>query len=415
MSHKYLNLSKKLDFVMIQNMKILSIETSCDETALSLIKDNQLLLDSSNFKVLLDLVISQIDIHAEYGGVFPALAKREHAKNLPILLKSILDCNELTFKENSISDEVQSDVFLLLEREPGLAEKLLEMNKLFGKPDIGMLMVTYGPGLTPALWVGINFARTLSILWNIPIIPVNHMQGHIASIILKENYLDQEQALSPFSSFSFPMISLLISGGHTQLVLVKNWSDYEILGETIDDAVGEAFDKVARMLDMTYPGGPLVSKAAQKGKENNLIKFPRPMLHSGDFRFSFSGLKTSVRYKIRDLQEKNLLDEQMIADIAYEFEHSVAEVLTKKTFAAIEKYNAVGLIIAGGVSANTFIIKEFQNKCLASNINIYTPEKKMCGDNSLMIATAGIINYWNKGKGAFVPQSEIVAVGNLKL
>lgn len=403
-----------LQDIVILHMNILSIETSCDETALSLIKTTDDFLKVPQFRVTKDLVISQIDIHAEYGGVFPALAKREHAKNLPLLLREILTSSGLKFSQNNINPSTQKSITELLQREPVLAEQLLVISSN-EKPDIDMIMVTYGPGLAPALWVGVNFARALSLLWNIPVIPVNHMEGHITSILLKENYLEQDQALYPISDFQFPMISLLISGGHTQLVLVKNWGEYEIIGESIDDAVGEAFDKVARMLDMEYPGGPKVSKAAAKGNQNDLVKLPRPMIHSGDYSFSFSGLKTAVRYLVEDLKSKDQFTDQVIADICWEFEHAVAEVLIKKTFTAIDEYRACGLIIAGGVSANNFIIDQFTKKCSEYSIHLYTPERKMCGDNSLMIATAGVINYWKQKTATIIPQEEIAAVGNLKL
>jgi N6-L-threonylcarbamoyladenine synthase len=241
------------------------------------------------------------------------------------------------------------------------------------------------------------------------------MEGHITSIILKDGYRKEEEALFPLSNFEFPMIALLISGGHTQIVLVKDWGDYEILGETIDDAVGEAFDKVARMLGMKYPGGPKISQQAQKGQENEKVKFPRPMLHSGDYRFSFSGLKTSVRYFIRDLEKDDKLDEQMIADISREFEHAVTEVLVKKTIKAIKEYNAKGLIIAGGVSANKFIREEFKKESDELGVHLYTPEKMMCGDNSLMIATAGFIKLYKNKKATLPAGAEIVAIGNLRI
>ncbi len=394
-------------------MNILSIETSCDETAISVISTNENASDP-NFRVLSDLVISQIETHAEYGGVFPALAKREHAKNLVPLLKQALA--ESNLAEQEVSENSFSALQDILEREPDLFEQLKEFLNTIKQPSIDMIMVTYGPGLAPALWVGVNFARALSLAWNIPIIPVNHMEGHITSILLKDDYLNQEQALFPVADFQFPMIALLISGGHTQLVLARNWTDYEIIGETIDDAVGEAFDKVARMLGMSYPGGPKISKAAEHGQENESISLPRPMMHSKDYRFSFSGLKTAVRYLVEDLKNQNRLDEQIISDIAREFEHAVTEVLLKKTKNALMEYGARGLIIAGGVSANKHITQAFETmlKEEFADMPLYLPEKHMCGDNSLMIATAGFIHSL-QNKTATVPQEEIVAVGNLKL
>lgn len=391
-------------------MKILSIETSCDETAISIIETNS---DITNFKVISDLVISQIEIHAEYGGVFPALAKREHAKNLVPLLAESFKKDPANKEKIDLLPKTTKEIKEILEREPETFDMLIAFFKNNKVSKIDMIMVTYGPGLAPALWVGVNFARSLSVIFNCPILPINHMEGHITSILLNDNYKISDEALYPISDFTFPMIALLISGGHTQIILVRDWGNYKILGETIDDAVGEAFDKVARMLGMKYPGGPKISKAAENGKENGNITFPRPMLHSDDYRFSFSGLKTSVRYKIRDLEKENgKLDNQTISNIAREFEHAAAEVLLKKTMKAINEYSATSLIIAGGVSANKFITSEFKNETKKNNINLYLPEKNMCGDNSLMIATAGFMNL--RSKKAPIPQCEIDAVGNLK-
>lgn len=393
-------------------MNILAIETSCDETALSIISTENINSENPNFTILSDLVISQIEIHAEYGGVFPAMAKREHAKNLvPLFKQSLKEAN--IFFENASSFEKEEEIKIILNREPELFESLKQLAQEIKCPEIDIIMVTHGPGLAPALWVGVNFARALSALWDIPIVPVNHMEGHVTSILLKEDYINQNEALLPVGSFKFPLLSLLISGGHTQLVLVKNWGEYEIIGETIDDAVGEAFDKVARMLGFTYPGGPKISKAALKGNNNNIIKLPRPMIHSGDYRFSFSGLKTAARYLIDDLKAENNLDEQVISDIAYEFENAVAEVLIKKTVKAIEEYGVQGLIIAGGVSANKFIADCFQKKMHEYNIPLYLPEKNLCGDNALMIATAGFLKYWENKKT--INETELVAESNLKL
>jgi len=395
-------------------MNILAIETSCDETALSIIQTHNINTEDPNFSVLSDLVISQIDIHAEYGGVFPALAKREHAKNLTPLLKQSLQ-NANLYRENNNDLNHKESMKTILEREPELYDSLIHLLENIEQPKIDMIMVTHGPGLAPALWVGVNFARALSVLWDIPIMPINHMEGHITSILLKEDYLNQEKALLGITSFQFPILSLLISGGHTQLVLVKNWGDYKIIGETIDDAVGEAFDKVARMLGMEYPGGPKISQAAIAGQENETIELPRPMIHSGDYRFSFSGLKTAARYLIDDLKKENKLDKQATADVAREFEYAVTEVLIKKTKKAIEEFGVQGLIIAGGVSANNFISESFKKVCNEYGINLYLPEKKLCGDNALMIATAGFINFWKNKDIATQSTEKITAIGNLKL
>lgn len=394
---------------------ILAIETSCDETAISLIQTHE---SEENFSVISDLVISQIDIHAEYGGVFPALAKREHTKNLPLLFEQI--CKDarkknIEGKEQKITQEKKEQILEILSREPELAEKIISFFNENNIPNIDIVMVTHGPGLAPALWVGVNFARTLSIALDAKIMPLNHMEGHISSILLKENYIKDEKALYNINNFEFPLISLLISGGHTQIILVKNWGEYEILGETTDDAVGEAFDKVARLLGMSYPGGPKISKAARLGEPDNDVSLPRPMLHSKDYRFSFSGLKTAARYLIEDLKEKNLLDEQKINNIAREFEYAVTEVLLKKTKAALLEHEARGLIIAGGVSANTFITENFKNLCGGLDITLYLPEKNLCGDNSMMIASAGFVRLVKNIEQAQKNTAEISAIGNLKL
>ncbi|MCA9351709.1 tRNA (adenosine(37)-N6)-threonylcarbamoyltransferase complex transferase subunit TsaD [Patescibacteria group bacterium] len=398
-------------------MYILGIETSCDETALSIVitDDTVAKSDSPNFRVLSNLVISQINVHAPYGGVFPALAKREHTKNLVPLLETALKESDLYIEGiKELDQTVKNSIAEILEREPELATALIDLFSRAKIPAIDVILVTNGPGLEPALWVGVNFARALSILTHANIVPVNHMEGHVTSILVKDDYLNQNEALYPANEFIFPMISLLVSGGHTQLVLVRDWGDYEIIGETIDDAVGEAFDKVARMLGMEYPGGPKVSKAAMKGQANDEVSLPRPMIHSGDLRFSFSGLKTAVRYLIEDLKARHGedLDNQLIADIALEFEQSVTEVLVAKTTAAIDTYGAQGLIVAGGVSANRRIAAAMQTLADERGIPLYLPEKTLCGDNSLMITVAGFMNWSANNKTT--PEEEVVAVGNLR-
>lgn len=393
-------------------MNILAIETSCDETALSIIEIDNFDKPPFGMKVLSDLVISQINVHAEYGGVFPALAKREHAKNLVPLFTQVVQESKIKLTTKEYSEDVVKNI---LERESELFDALIEYTKQNGIPTIDMIMVTHGPGLTPALWVGVNFARALSEICNAPIIPVNHMEGHITSILLRDDYKNQTNVLYPLETFQFPLLALLISGGHTQLVLVKNWGEYEIIGETIDDAVGEAFDKVARILGMEYPGGPKISRAGEDAIPDTSINLPRPMIHSGDYRFSFSGLKTAVRYLVENLKKEKgeKLDHQIIANIAREFECAVTEVLIKKTKQAIEEYNIKGLIIAGGVAANNFITESFKIVVNDYDIPLYLPLKKLSGDNSLMIATAGVINYWKKKET--IDKEKITAIGNLKL
>jgi N6-L-threonylcarbamoyladenine synthase len=396
-------------------MNLLSIETSCDETALSIIqfdKDNP----QHGFKVLSNLVISQIDVHKEYGGVFPKIAKREHARNLtPLLVQALKEAGMYYESNDELSNYQKKQLSETLEREPELNDALTQLLNTIKQPAIDALCVTQGPGLSPALWVGVNFARALSSLWNIPIHPINHMEGHITSILLKENYQSLQQAHYPSDSFQFPMIALLISGGHTQLVLVKNWGEYHILGETVDDAVGEAFDKVARMLSMPYPGGPQISKAALLGTTNEDIVFPRPMIHTGDYQCSFSGLKTAVRYRIEAFKQQGILD-TVIPDIAREFQQAVTDVLVTKTAQAMQEHQAQGLIVAGGVSANAHIREALQtmvrNEC--NDVPVYLPLLQLCGDNSLMIATAAYLSYL-RGNPYSLDYRELRALPSLTL
>ncbi|MBP9803119.1 MAG: tRNA (adenosine(37)-N6)-threonylcarbamoyltransferase complex transferase subunit TsaD [Candidatus Pacebacteria bacterium] len=388
-------------------MKILAIETSCDETGISILKAKKT-PKSLNFEVLANTLASQVEIHKEYGGVYPALAKREHIKNLPILLEKAL------------------------KQLGGEATKL--------KKPVDLITVTSGPGLEPALWTGIVFAKELSAKWNVPIIPANHMEGHILSVFadIKENFkipLENKNML--------PMLSLLISGGHTELVLVKDFGKYKIIGETVDDAVGEAYDKVARMLELPYPGGPEISRLAEERRKSILkslgsrdgdgqrkfeasnfrafkntfssfpIKLPRPMIYTKDFNFSFSGLKTAVLYLIRDLKKANIkIDENIKRAIALEFENAVTETLVHKTKKAIEKYKIKSLIVAGGVSANKNIKKEILKMTEGYGVETKFPTLKLTGDNSLMIALAGYLKY---SKNPEKKYNNIKAEGNLRL
>ena len=363
-------------------MKILSIETSCDETGISIIEAKGGVRNPV-FKILADSLNSQVKIHAQYGGVFPALAKREHVKNLPILL------------------------------ERTIRKAKLENNK---KP-FDLIAVTSGPGLEPALWTGIVFAKELAIKFNVPLIPVNHMEGHVLSVFGKD------KGTFKIPKINFPALSLLVSGGHTELVLFNNFGKYKIVGETLDDAAGEAFDKVARMLLLPYPGGPEVSRLASIERKNfknenygTNFKLPRPMMYSKNFDFSFSGLKTAVLYLIRDLKEKNhrVLENEIIKQkIAKEFEDAVIETLVYKTKKAIEKYNIKTLIVAGGVSANKYLKKEIQ-KITKNKLNLYFPDKKLSGDNALMIGIVGYLKYIKNDKKTINPKN-IKAEGGLRL
>lgn len=366
-------------------MKILSIETSCDETAVSLVEAHGD-FPHATYEILGDALWSQIDIHREYGGVFPALAKREHmATILPMLEKALTDAQMESYDFSpSITPEQEKKVRELLAREHGLGDQLLTFYKENGRYEIDLITVTSGPGLEPALWVGVNFAKALALLWDKPVVAADHMEGHILASIFDAERDDQ------LSDISFPAISLLISGGHTELILMKDWNTYKKIGQTRDDAVGEAYDKVARMLGLQYPGGPEVAALAKKARQAKLPAFatlPTPMLHSKDLDFSFSGLKTAVRYAIANKD----LSEDDIAAVARDFEDAVTTVLLAKTKAAIEEYDAKTLIVGGGVSANQHLRQMFNAHFLTEHpdVEIYFPRPGLSTDNSIMIALVG--------------------------
>jgi N6-L-threonylcarbamoyladenine synthase len=362
-------------------MLILGIETSCDETAVSLIRAEGS-LQAPKFESVSSAINSQIAIHQEYGGVFPKLAKREHIKNLPIVLNQAL-------QEAGLDGKIAN-----LDRE------VWQKNNPNQNFPIDLITVTVGPGLEPALWVGIKFAEELGQKWQIPVVGTNHMEGHIVSVLLnKENSSPQE--------IQFPALALLVSGGHTELVFLNDWQTKQKIGETKDDAVGEAFDKVARMLGLPYPGGPQISRLANEAREQNSnleTKFPRPMLHSKDFNFSFSGLKTAVLYYLRDNPSASKIL------IAREFEDAVIETLLTKTKLAIEKFNPKTLVIGGGVIANTTLRANFLNlKNDYSELEILIPEKSLTTDNATMIAIAGYLEYLRGN------HNQLKAQGNLDI
>ncbi|MFA5931963.1 MAG: tRNA (adenosine(37)-N6)-threonylcarbamoyltransferase complex transferase subunit TsaD [Candidatus Paceibacterota bacterium] len=375
-------------------MKLLSIETSCDDTAISIFEVNGGIQNAS-FKVLANNSNSQINIHIPYGGVYPALAKREHEKNLPILLEASL-----------LQAKLKKGRTFLNSQGPTL------------NPGIDAIAVTYGPGLEMSLWTGLTFAKDLAKKWKVPLIPTNHMEGHVLSIFGKD------KGKFKISKLKLPMLTLLVSGGHSQLVLTKKWMQYEIIGESLDDAVGEAFDKVARMLDLPYPGGPQISKLAESsrtpGVRENKIKLPRPMLKSKDFNFSFSGLKTAVLYLIRDLGGIEKLSEKTKSEIAMEFENAAIECLVYKTAKAIETYKIKTLIVAGGVAANKHLRNEIKKVTTAKagqagkKVKLLLPLNELNGDNSLMIGIAGYLNYI-KNKKKVPKLDSIKATGNLRL
>ncbi len=386
-------------------MNILAIETSCDETAISVLgvsgKSREI-----KFEALANVVLSQIKIHEKYGGVFPALAKREHQRALvPVLKEALAQSFGASDYQFSVSKKFSksqiSKIKKLLEREPELLKQFLKFIPAIKKPDIDAIAVTYGPGLEPALWVGINFAKALSEVWGVRLIPVNHMEGHLFS-----SFARGKEFTIP--DLQFPILALLVSGGHTELVLVKKWGQYEKIGETKDDAAGEAFDKVARMLGLPYPGGPQISKIAKSGKPG-ICPLPRPMLNSKDFDFSFSGLKTAVLYTIKKIGK---LNKQTKADIAREFEEAVSEVLVKKTIKAAEKYGANIVVSGGGVAANERLRNNLSLTLKQSlpAVSLLLPDKEATTDNALMIAVAA---YFNRKKK--IPAGKLKANGNLSL
>ncbi len=311
------------------------------------------------------------------------MAKREHAKSLVPLLKVVLQEAGL-FKESSrhvVESPLRAEFQQMLEREPELYAKFITQVPNWNPPAFDMIAVTSGPGLEPALWVGINFAKALGMVWKIPVVPVNHMEGHLLAPLLEPT----ETGLR-FSDTVLPLLGLLVSGGHTEIVLMKEWGSYELIGETKDDAVGEAFDKVARILGLPYPGGPEIAKLALTGTAGKYT-LPRPMMHADNYDFSFSGLKTAVLYLVRDMPE---ITEEQKADIAWEFEEACAEVLTKKTVRACKEYGIRTVVVGGGVSANARLKEVLSQKVKAEcdDIVVHFPSLALATDNALMIAIA---------------------------
>ena len=364
-------------------MRILAIETSCDETAVCIIEVCGH-LESAEICILANITLSQSALHAPYGGVFPNLAKREHIKNLPIILQAVL-------------------------RDAWLSE---------ANPGIDAVAVTYGPGLEPCLWAGINFAQSLAEKWNIPLVPVNHMEGHIFSALLRALKHKTQNTEYKLEKPAFPALALLISGGHTELDLMEDYGKYRLIGETRDDAVGEAFDKVARLLGLPYPGGPEISRLAEREQTSASFApdvdrrqtsgavpaLPRPMLHSPDFDFSFSGIKTAVRYLLEKISSLTpdvggLQTSGVASAIAREFEDAVTEVLVAKTKRALQEFGAKTLIVAGGVIANTHIRREFAKLAAAECIPLLIPELSHTTDNALMIAVASYATVLNGVEG----------------
>ena len=418
-------------------IRILSIETSCDETALSVVEADGGTL-TPVFKVLGNALSSQADIHAEFGGVFPSVAKREHGKIIVELMGRVLtEANILSM--GKIEGKRKEEALEYMNREGEAQENLSYFFENYGVPKIDLICVTSGPGLTPALWVGVSLAKALSVAWQKPVVPVNHMEGHIVSVLLqmdentkkiKNTGSTAEVEIKKYKmpTIAFPAIALLVSGGHTELHEVKTWNNYKLLGATKDDAIGEAFDKTARLLGLPYPGGPKISAFAKEARDNNevvdkkiadKIEFPRPMLTTKDFNFSYSGLKTSVLYLVRDLKAKHTngeLDDKTKRIIARAFEDAALEVIITKTIRAASEKRAKSIIVGGGVSANNRLreLLTSETKKQLPKVEVIFPERELSTDNSLMIAMAGYFTYLRNNKRG-VDISKINAVGNLKI
>jgi N6-L-threonylcarbamoyladenine synthase len=356
-------------------MIILAIETSCDDTSIAILKFNPE-HSGGDVEILSNNISSQIKIHEKFGGVVPNLAAREHLKNIFPLLK-------LAFKESKIKPS-----------------------------EIDLIAVTNGPGLIPALLIGTNVAKALSYVWKKPLLGIHHVEGHIyANFINKISAMTNDQ-VPIINNFKFPVLALVVSGGHTQLVLMKKHLKYEIVGQTLDDAAGEAFDKVARILGLGYPGGPAIAQRAMELPSTNYqssnkyklqdtkykIQFPRPMLNKDNFDFSFSGLKTAVLYETKKHPEL-LKDENYIDEICHEFQQAAIDVLVKKTLRAAKKYNPKTILLAGGVSANLELRRQLQEAVEQElpGVRYGTPELKFSMDNAAMIASAA---FWRWSKMA---------------
>lgn len=388
-------------------MRLLAIETSCDETAVCLLEASGDVGADFSYRVLGNALFSQAHLHAQYGGVYPNLAKREHAKNLvPLLEEALRQADSLNNRSVAIPLEGPplGSLQEVLVREPELLERIIPFIETYKKPDIDAIAVTNGPGLEPALWVGINFAKALSHIWNVPLVPVNHMEGHVMMSMVENGSM---------RDFEFPVLSLLISGGHTELILSRQWMHYERIGETRDDAAGEAFDKVARLMDLPYPGGPVVSKLAAEARAAGMepMKFTPPMLNSKDYDFSFSGLKTEVRKVVEASQP---LTTEMQKAIALGFENAVAQVLVHKTIQAVDEFDVRTVVVGGGVSANSFIRSELAAKLASRDASaaLLVPSPEFATDNALMIAIAG---YFHALTSNGARPEDIIATGNLRL
>lgn len=317
-------------------MIILGIESSCDETAAAVLKDGKLI---SSF------VATQDEVHAKYGGVVPELASRRHIESIIPLING------------------------------ALTEAQIKLS------DIDAVAVTYAPGLVGSLLIGLSTAKAIAYSLNKPLVGVNHLEGHLNAAFLE------------YDDIPYPHIGLVVSGGHTSLYLVKKIGDYKLLGATRDDAAGEAFDKVAKLLSLGYPGGPVIDKLADKGNAS-AFKFTRPKFDKGEFDFSFSGVKTAVLYYYQNLQKEGKFTEQTKLNLIASFQSHVVRIICERLIAAAQKYKCKAIIISGGVAANKHLRGEIDIAAKAAGVRAYTPSIKFCTDNAAMIAYVG----WQKLK-----------------
>jgi N6-L-threonylcarbamoyladenine synthase len=321
--------------------RILGIETSCDETAAAIV--------AHGTEVLSSVVSSQVDLHARYGGVVPEIASRAHVDLIiPVVAQAFV--------------------------EAGLSDFPVDA----GGCEVDAVAATYGPGLVGALLVGVSAAKALALAWDVPFIAVNHLEAHLYATFLDEPDLE------------LPLVVLLVSGGHTLIVLMEGHGQYRVLGSTIDDAAGEAFDKVARYLGLGYPGGPAIDRLAVEG-DPDAIRFPRPMLGDGTYDFSFSGLKTAVVNHVRANPEV------ATADVAASFQEAVVDVLVTKTMAAAREIGAKGVCLGGGVAANSLLRERFLDACGAAGLPGFLPSWAMCTDNAAMVASAAWYRWQSDG------------------